>query len=787
MPKNKRQAPESSSPIFWAPALILWGVALFVIVRSFLAHNYVQNAYLAQNDALNVLSWACFALAALLLIPSFRAAAAAHLDRLSSAPPRRHALWIAAAYGGIWSWLGFIRYCQYRGFMLPLDTAVSINEAYNFIHHGKFYMSVFGVNPLSIHFNFLRQLLSPALLLGNHSLAVIFIEDALLLSAPVAVYCLAFSMTESSLAGFCGFLLALSTPYFFELLTSNVCVSAAAVLFPWAMYFYGRKLWWPAGLLMLVMIGGTEAMPLTFFGLGLYCIFSSDQDKLRNWKIGSAICGISAAWWLADMAVIHHFSRAAAVNFSEGYWGMFKDFAPAGTPAARIPAEIISHPFRDLMLLFSSRFKFYHALRVLFFMGFLGLAAPAAMLPFLTTVFPHILAAPGTPMPFLQYRPHYGYYDFDLHEGAFMFAPLLWATAMGIKRIHAELRPREWQGWLLAWVFLISGFGFKYAQRTIYPDWRPLWFDGMPRALEKIPPGARLWVDEYASAPVSNRRWIKVTQLGPGWPGGFEIDLFKPDYVLIDKSFAFSAKPPYRDQMLTYLGQSGYRKLVDDSGVVLLESPNPAKSPEDVPTEWVTMPQPDLKIAADFAQYLFQAIDAGTSTHKNQESPVQPNYRPEYSVANKLGLALINQGQLDEAIRNFELALAARPDYAEAHNNIGIALAKQGKLDDAIRHFNSALRTQPDYAQAHANLGLALTRQGKFDEAIRHFDSALRAWPNFAEAHNHLGIALAAQGKLDEAIRHFRRALEINPGYTQAHRNLEISLKELEKSRPASR
>ena len=416
---------------------------------------------------------------------------------------------------------------------------------------------------------------------------------------------------------------------------------------------------------------------------------------------------------------------------------MFKDFAPIGAPTARIQAEILFHPVRDVLLLFSSRFKFYHVLRVVFYMGFICLAAPAAMLSFLTTVFPYILAAPGTPMPFLQYQPHIGYSDFNLHQGAFMFAPLLWATAMGIKRIHDWLRPRGRQGWLLAWIFLISGFGFKYANRTIYPNWYPSWFDAMPRVIARIPRGARLWVDGWASTHVSNRRWIKITSWGPNWPDGFESNLFKPDYVLIDKTFAVKTKPPYRDRMLTYFGQNGYRKIVEDNGVVLLESPNPSKSPE-----WVTMPPSNPVTAETYAHYLLLDLNDSALMH------------------DKPG-----------------------PDLARADNDLGLVLAGQGKLDEAIRHYTRALQARPDYAEAHENMGAALAGQGKLNEAIRHFELALRARPDYAEAHNNLGIALAGQGKLDAAIAHFRRALQIDPGSALARRNLEFALKQLEQKK----
>ena len=143
---------------------------------------------------------------------------------------------------------------------------------------------------------------------------------------------------------------------------------------------------------------------------------------------------------------------------------------------------------------------------------------------------------------------------------------------------------------------------------------------------------------------------------------------------------------------------------------------------------------------------------------------------------NNLGLALAEQGDLEEAVGHFSEALRINPDHVLANYNLGTALVQQGNLKEAIVHFSEALRIQPEYADAHCNLGLALAKQGRIDDAIRHYLEALRIKPNYAEAHNNLGNALQKQGQIEDAIYHYSKALNIKPEYENAHHNLGFAL-----------
>ena len=101
------------------------------------------------------------------------------------------------------------------------------------------------------------------------------------------------------------------------------------------------------------------------------------------------------------------------------------------------------------------------------------------------------------------------------------------------------------------------------------------------------------------------------------------------------------------------------------------------------------------------------------------------------------------------------------------HGNLGVALKDQGKLDEAVACYRRALELNPDFAAAHSNLGNALQDLGRPEEAIACHRRALQLKPEYAEAHNNLGNALKDQGHLDEAIACYRRA-QLNQSLKEA-------------------
>jgi len=157
---------------------------------------------------------------------------------------------------------------------------------------------------------------------------------------------------------------------------------------------------------------------------------------------------------------------------------------------------------------------------------------------------------------------------------------------------------------------------------------------------------------------------------------------------------------------------------------------------------------------------------------------VAPPGSPLYAaiIRNHLGLVLIQQGKTDDAIVELEHAVRLNPKFTEAHLNLGNALAEQGRLADALSHLTTAIQLEPSLVEAQIGSGNALLKQNKAGEAAPHFRKAIQLKPGLAQAHTGLGSALAMQGFLDGAVVEYREALRLDPQSSITHYDLAIIL-----------
>ena len=157
---------------------------------------------------------------------------------------------------------------------------------------------------------------------------------------------------------------------------------------------------------------------------------------------------------------------------------------------------------------------------------------------------------------------------------------------------------------------------------------------------------------------------------------------------------------------------------------------------------------------------------------------------PECWMAHtNLGLVLLRENKIDDAIAQYRSALQMQPDSWDDEYNLGTALLGKGQVDEAILHCEKAVRMRPTDPDAQVSLGNALFQKGRIDEAIAHYQKAITVHPGHFLARYSLGRALLEKGELDGAIQVCRSALLLSPSDADCHTTLAIALEE--KGNPA--
>ncbi len=174
------------------------------------------------------------------------------------------------------------------------------------------------------------------------------------------------------------------------------------------------------------------------------------------------------------------------------------------------------------------------------------------------------------------------------------------------------------------------------------------------------------------------------------------------------------------------------------------------------------------------------------------------------------GLSWHQQGDLDQAARNYQQILAITPHHAEAlhllgvvsnqkqdntaaieligqavqvvpdqpiyHTSLGNALRDSDRLEEAINSYQKALQLKPDLVETHINMGIAFHQLVNYEQAASCYQHAINLKPDSAEAYYNLGNTYKEQRRYDEAIDSYRQGLRINPKFSEAHYNLAIVL-----------
>lgn len=145
-------------------------------------------------------------------------------------------------------------------------------------------------------------------------------------------------------------------------------------------------------------------------------------------------------------------------------------------------------------------------------------------------------------------------------------------------------------------------------------------------------------------------------------------------------------------------------------------------------------------IAATYGQ-LLQRANRFAEAEAQYRRTLEADPRPIHHVS--LGMVLLRQERVEEAVEAFQTAIAGNPNLSAAWGNLGNAEQKRGNIEAAAAAYEKAVALNPQDSMSYVSLGLAQLRLGQARQATEIFERTLArmgperraaAWLPFARA-----------------------------------------------------
>lgn len=147
---------------------------------------------------------------------------------------------------------------------------------------------------------------------------------------------------------------------------------------------------------------------------------------------------------------------------------------------------------------------------------------------------------------------------------------------------------------------------------------------------------------------------------------------------------------------------------------------------------------------------------------------------------NLLGLALAMVGRREDALAEFDRALALNPRYVDAHLNRAVTLNELGRTDEAAQEFQDAQQLghvdetgfpapmASRLANLHADLADAYIEAGGTKQAVQQLEAAVALRPEFADLRYRLARLYLDAGRLERARLELEGLVALRAGFTDA-------------------
>jgi Flp pilus assembly protein TadD len=181
-------------------------------------------------------------------------------------------------------------------------------------------------------------------------------------------------------------------------------------------------------------------------------------------------------------------------------------------------------------------------------------------------------------------------------------------------------------------------------------------------------------------------------------------------------------------------------------------------------------------------------VRAAVAAHERQdnEKMITPELAAHYRelavlspydsmVRYNLGRLYLQEGALEPATYEFDMAASLDPQFTLAYLMLGRVLRLRGQYDLALAKLAVASRLQPEFADPYIEAGICWDQRGFPEKARQQYLLALAVAPNNLDAYVNLGYSFFLEGDYEGAIKQYKKALELSPDDPYANNNIAMA------------
>lgn len=262
--------------------------------------------------------------------------------------------------------------------------------------------------------------------------------------------------------------------------------------------------------------------------------------------------------------------------------------------------------------------------------------------------------------------------------------------------------------------------------------------------------------------------------VGPNRRFILELTRIDPDQIISECSGAISSLSKQEYQLHVHLVPSSESHIECGGSVATVVTDG---------AEWAVKRTNPFVLAAYY--YSLGDREKARDVARDIRSGGAPNEVPW--ALNLLGIILMDDGLLEEAIGSFGEALAEADKtgltFWPAYASRGNAYLEASDYQKALENYKEAIRLEPQEAGPYVGIGITYLFLNDFELAINSIDTAIRLNPVLAEAYFARGLVafqeglrLERMGQINSAFKFyadsafdFRKAVNLDPDYADAH------------------